>query len=186
MDNWRDYSSDGVDTRDHRPSEEELWDNTITEAIHTLTLDASNVHLVDSREKFYAMITDLTRQPMVAFDSEWKPTFGGAKEVSLIQLATRESIYLIDVMVNQLEGSDWASLARNVFNKDDILKVAFAPATDVSMFQKALPAFNVNYSPQTSSAILDLQDLWRYVANITSFRFPFQGEYFFFWRNTKS
>ncbi|XP_058445548.1 exonuclease mut-7 homolog [Malaya genurostris] len=154
----------------------ELWDSRNSEATHTLNLEDDHVHLVDSREKFYAMISDLRQQSIVAFDSEWKPTFGGSNEVSLIQLATWDDVYLIDVMMSRLDGSDWTALAKHVFNRDDILKLAFAPSTDISMFQKALPAFNVVYSSQNSSGILDLQDLWRYVGTIKNFCFPFEEE----------
>ncbi|XP_058836638.1 exonuclease mut-7 homolog [Topomyia yanbarensis] len=157
-------------------ADDEQWDAQSSEAMHTLSLDCRHVHLVDSREKFYAMISDLRQQSLVAFDSEWKPTFGGSNEVSLIQLATWDDVYLIDVMMSQLEGSDWVVLAKHVFNRDDILKLAFAPSTDISMFQKALPAFNVVYNSQNSSGILDLQDLWRHVDTIKNFRFPFEEE----------
>nr|7JW2_A Chain A, Exonuclease mut-7 homolog [Aedes aegypti]7JW2_B Chain B, Exonuclease mut-7 homolog [Aedes aegypti] len=143
---------------------------------HTLRLDESHVHLVDSKDKFYAMLSDLCRQSMIAFASEWKPTFGGANEVSLIQLATWDDVYMIDVMVSQLEPLDWAALAKNVFNRDDVLKLSFAPSTDISMFQKALPSFNVMYSSQSTSAILDLQLLWRHVERFDSFRFPYHEE----------
>lgn len=145
-----------------------------TETKLTLPLDESRVHLVDSREKFFAMTSDLSQQSLVAFDSEWKPTFGGANEVAVIQLATRDDVYLVDVLVSQLQGSDWSELA-SVFNRDDVLKLAFAPSTDFNMFQKALPAFNVSYGPQSGSTILDLQVLWRKVDAIKSFQFPFKG-----------
>ncbi|XP_001861848.2 exonuclease mut-7 homolog [Culex quinquefasciatus] len=160
-----------------RPSQlDEKWDDPVaTETKLTLPLDESRVHLVDSREKFFAMTSDLSQQSLVAFDSEWKPTFGGANEVAVIQLATRDDVYLVDVLVSQLQGSDWSELA-SVFNRDDVLKLAFAPSTDFNMFQKALPAFNVSYGPQSGSMILDLQVLWRKVDAIKSFQFPFKEE----------
>ncbi|XP_062539983.1 exonuclease mut-7 homolog [Armigeres subalbatus] len=156
--------------------DDEQWDAPDSEPVHTLRLDESHVHLVDSRDRFFAMLSDLDRQSIIAFDSEWKPTFGGANEVSLIQLATWEDVYMIDVMVSRLETSDWAALAKNVFNRDDILKLSFAPSTDISMFQKALPSFNVIYSSQNTSGILDLQLLWRHVEKFDSFRFPYHEE----------
>ncbi|XP_062699607.1 exonuclease mut-7 homolog [Aedes albopictus] len=156
--------------------DDEQWDAPESEPAHTLRLDESHVHLVDTKDKFLAMLSDLSRQSVVAFDSEWKPTFGGANEVSLIQLATWDDVYMIDVLVSQLEPSDWAALAKNVFNRDDILKLSFAPSTDISMFQKALPSFNVIYSSQNTSAILDLQLLWRHVERFDSFRFPYHEE----------
>ncbi|XP_055551478.1 exonuclease mut-7 homolog [Wyeomyia smithii] len=155
----------------------DVWDAPSSgEPTHSLCLDDRHVHLVDSRDKFYAMISDLRQQSLISFDSEWKPTFGGSNEVSLIQLATWDNVYMIDVMTGQLETTDWVALAKNVFNRDDILKLAFAPSTDISMFQKALPSFNVTYNSQTSSSILDLQDLWRYVDTVKNFRFPFAEE----------
>lgn len=167
---------DDTEPKTRQDFEEEQWDAPHSEPAHALRLDESRVHLVDSKNKFYAMLSDLTRQSVIAFDSEWKPTFGGANEVSLIQLATWEDVYMIDVVVCRLEGPDWASLVKNVFNRDDILKLSFAPSTDISMFQKALPAFNVLYNSQTTSAILDLQLLWRHIERYDSFRFPYHEE----------
>ncbi|XP_053693223.1 exonuclease mut-7 homolog [Sabethes cyaneus] len=177
----QDYINESGDSnRSHhiqKIADNDVWDAPNTrEPTHTLSLDDCHVHLVDSRDKFYAMISDLRQQSLIAFDSEWKPTFGGTNEVSLIQLATWDNVYMIDVMTGQLEAADWVALAKNVFNRDDILKLAFAPSTDISMFQKALPAFNVSYNSQTSSSILDLQDLWRYVDTVKKFRFPFEEE----------
>lgn len=158
-------------------SKDDIWGPAPdTEPVHSLSLDESRIQLVDTKDKFNFMISDLSRQGKIAFDAEWKPTFGGSNDVSLIQLATKQNIYLIDVIATQIGGSDWAGLAKNVFNQDDILKLAFAPATDISMFQKALPSFNVVYNSQTTSGILDLQELWRHISDIEDFHFPYEEE----------
>jgi ribonuclease D len=88
-------------------------------------------------------------------------------------LATKNDVYLVDVMVLQLSNEDWSSLAKNVFNNSEILKLGFAPTTDISMFQKSFPALNVVHN----ASILDLQDLWRRIVTIRGFKFPFDVEY---------
>lgn len=60
--------------------------NESAESIHLLSLELSQLHLVDTRTKFYAMLRTLIRENMVAFDAEWKPTFFSTNEVALIQL----------------------------------------------------------------------------------------------------
>lgn len=88
-----------------------------------LTLDNSKIILVNSRDKFFKMLRYLSVQYLVAFDAEWKPTFCSSNELALIQLATREYVYLIDVIQLKIANKDWHQLGRYVFNNNEVLKL---------------------------------------------------------------
>lgn len=96
--------------------------NTTTES-HRLSLDESSIVLVDERNKFYKMLKYLSGQYLISFDAEWKPTFSSTNELALIQIATREYIYLIDVVQLNIGLDDWSQLGKYVFNNNEILKL---------------------------------------------------------------
>lgn len=164
-------------------SSEENWDleypvdSSNKEVIHQLKLAASQLIMVDTVRDFHNMIEELSKVEMIAFDTEWKPAILKNNEISLIQLATRERVYLIDVMTlsdRRICSEDWSRLGREIFNNENILKLGFAQSTDFSMFDKFLPAIGVQY--ETMHSQLDIQELWRKVGKIRDFRFPFYDE----------
>lgn len=93
------------------------------ESTYTLQLPESSIILVDNVHKFKEMLKKLRMQNFIAFDSEWKPTFSANNEVALIQLATRDSIFLVDVVSLDIQNEDWSAFGRFVFNNDEILKI---------------------------------------------------------------
>lgn len=78
---------------------------------------------VDRRDTFDDMLSYLTRQNLVAFDAEWNPIKTSSPELALIQLATAERIFLIDVISADISRDDWNRLATLVFNNLEILKL---------------------------------------------------------------
>lgn len=90
---------------------------------HRLSLDESSIVLVDERNKFYKMLKYLSDQYLISFDAEWKPTFSSTNELALIQIATRDYIYLIDVVQLKIGSDDWSQLGKYVFNNNEILKL---------------------------------------------------------------
>uniref|UniRef100_A0A1B0CE09 3'-5' exonuclease domain-containing protein n=1 Tax=Lutzomyia longipalpis TaxID=7200 RepID=A0A1B0CE09_LUTLO len=104
-------------------------------AYHRLRKD-TKIILVATRTEFREMIDYLREQSVVGFDAEWKPTFRANNEVALIQLATRTRVYLIDVICLRVQSEDWTRLGRLVFNNDEVLKLGFSPANDVSILPK--------------------------------------------------
>lgn len=109
-------------------------------------------------------------------DAEWKPTFGLTTDVALIQLATRNVVYLVDVVTLDLHASQWGLLGKYVFNNEEILKLGFAPTSDLSMLQKSLPSLNLASHSWSLSSYLDLQQFWRKLNSLNSFQFPYPGE----------
>lgn len=147
------------------------------ECVHTLPLNKCCVILVNEIELYREMINDLQTSKIISFDTEWKPTILSCSDVSLIQLAKRDRIYLVDVitlMQHNMSSRDWSLLGRCIFNNEEILKLGFAHSTDISMLVK-FQAFGIQHN-QSSHSYLDLQGLWQKVINFPDFRFPFHED----------
>lgn len=148
------------------------------EEIHTLPIDPSRIVLVNTTSSYRSMIADLRCSKMIAFDTEWKPTILACNDVSLIQLAKRDMVYLVDMislMQAKMADEDWSMLGKWIFNNDEILKIGFAHSTDISMLMKFQP-LGIQSSQQSSHSYLDLQGLWQKVANFADFKFPFHDD----------
>lgn len=79
-------------------------------------------------------------------------------------------------MTLKLDSSQWSRLGKSVFNNDEILKLGFAPASDLSMLQKSLPSLNISNQSWALSSYLDLQLLWRTLLTVKGFSFPYSGD----------
>lgn len=149
------------------------------DSVHTLPPNEKcRVILVNDVEIYRAMINDLQSAKMITFDTEWKPTIISCSDVSLIQLAKRDTIYLVDVitLMNQkMSERCWNLLGKCIFNNEEILKIGFAHSTDISMLVK-FQAFGIQHNQHSSHSYLDLQSLWQKIVNFTGFRFPFHED----------
>lgn len=146
--------------------------------LHTLPLDDCRIILVNTVAEYRKMIGDLRTTKMIAFDTEWKPTILSCNDVSLIQLAKRDLVYLVDVISliqAKMSDADWSLLGKWIFNNDEILKLGFAHSTDILMLVKFQP-LGIQSSLQSSHSYLDLQGLWQKVTNFQHFQFPFHEE----------
>lgn len=118
--NFNQKCDQSENNKKYSPKRSEI--NTIR--YHALKLNQSHIRLIDSRDKFIEMLSYLTSQQFVAFDAEWKPICTTSSQtVALIQFATAERIYLLDVVTIQLNNGDWNRLANDVFNNLEILKI---------------------------------------------------------------
>ncbi|CAO1409572.1 unnamed protein product [Diamesa hyperborea] len=164
-DDWGEYSNTS-----NIPKEQET--------VHTLNLDESQLILVDNLTKYQEMIKDLSSSQIISFDTEWKPKLGlSGNNVSLIQFAKRDIVYLVDVikLMEQIPEHEWSKLGRMIFNNDDILKLGFAHATDLTMLDK-FAALNIQSAlSQQSASYLDLQELWTR-CNEIHMKFPYRDD----------
>lgn len=160
------------------------WDEPIAEIklveedVHKLSIDDSKVIIVDTVEKYRCALAILQKSKMIAFDTEWKPTISAENDVSLIQLAVRDEIYLIDVITltqQRMSSQDWSCLGKFIFNNNEILKLGFSHATDISMLMK-FEALTIQDFQKASHSYLDLQGLWQKVSTIGEFEFPFHQD----------
>lgn len=91
---------------------------------HSLRIPLSNVLMVDSEAAMQKMIDEgLLAIDIVGVDTEWKPVFGSApNNMSIIQIATCDKVYLIDVLA--LNSSKlWSKLGAVLFVNQNILKL---------------------------------------------------------------
>lgn len=112
-------------TAPSEPEEWADWDATAPKppiVYHSFDARRTPIIMVDTRDKYFQMLTYLTAQIVIAFDSEWKP-INCAPEVALIQLATKERVYLVDVILIDINANEWNRLATEVFNNVEILKL---------------------------------------------------------------
>lgn len=161
------------------PSTSDATTTTPPEEFLKLSLPPNCIQHVQTATQFTAMLADLCAQRLIAFDSEWKPTFCSDNELAIVQLATRQRVYIVDVANTKLPNDDdWHQLASAVFANEQIVKLAFSPASDLVMFGKSMPGFaNVH---QTLAGCLDLQLVWQHLNSVPrqQFCFPFDGDRF--------
>jgi hypothetical protein len=150
----------------------------ITEQVYELSIDKSKVVIIETIDEFRKTIHLLQKYKMISFDTEWKPSISEENDVSLIQLGTRDGVYLIDVITlvqNRMSDEDWSMLGRNIFNNNEILKLGFAHSTDISMLMK-FEALEIHDFQKSPHSYLDLQGLWQKVSTIPEFKFPFHQD----------
>lgn len=146
--------------------------STMKEEFLQLELRDEAIILVDRKSTFTDMMRTLQRQSLIGFDSEWKPSACQVETVSLLQLATFDRVYLIDVTSEDITDDLWKLFGRNIFNNLEILKIGFALRQDLTMLQKSLPQMNLCLS--SASCYLDLKDLWIRLKYMQSFSFPYK------------
>lgn len=139
-----------------------------------LELRDEAIILVDNKSTFTDMIKSLERHNLIGFDSEWKPSACQVEVVSLLQLATFDKVYLIDVMSQDITDDLWKLFGRNIFNNLEILKVGFALQQDLAMLQKSLPQMNLCLS--SGSCYLDMKHLWKRLQYLQHFSFPYKRD----------
>ncbi|PNF25254.1 hypothetical protein B7P43_G13163 [Cryptotermes secundus] len=113
---------------------------------------------------------------MVGIDSEWKPYFGTRRnELALIQIATRERVYILDVCNLGSECPElWHGLGLILFANETIIKLGFGLIMDMNMMKQSLP--HLGGASCSGSGCMDLVLLWQKLAQDHSFVFPFADE----------
>lgn len=126
-DSVRKNSDKKCDQNDNKKYSPKRNDSVDAARYYRLKLNPSPhfITYVDRRNAFEEMLSYLTRQHLVAFDAEWNPikTEQKQNEIALIQFATAERIFLIDVISTDITIDLWNKLAANVFNNLEILKI---------------------------------------------------------------
>lgn len=108
-----------------RNSPKRLENRADSARYHRLKLNSSPhfITIVNRRDTFDQMLSYLSRQHTVAFDCEWNPIKTSSPELALIQFATTERVFLIDVISTHISLDYWNRLATNIFNNLEILKI---------------------------------------------------------------
>ncbi|KAF4524851.1 hypothetical protein B566_EDAN014702, partial [Ephemera danica] len=162
---------------------EEDWDNPeptcSSEEYHSLSLPMTSIFMVDTPQALKDLVVkDLKGVTIVGIDAEWKPYFGNKRtELALLQIATFNSIYLIDVLTlkTTITASQWTLFIDSLFLDDTILKLGFGLKTDLTAIANVWPNLGITLSCETG-CFIDLHSLWRRLAIDYNFSFPFAGD----------
>lgn len=144
---------------------------------HTLALPDSSIVMVDSEQLLKDCFDYISNHDckMVGMDSEWKPAFGGQQnEVALIQLATWDRIFILDVIgMANVSPSVWHDALKLFFENPDIIKLGFSLGSDMVMIKSSIaPLANIKLN---GTGYLDLASVWRHLQN-KGINFPYSGE----------
>lgn len=137
------------------------------------TLPTSMIFLVDNVPDFEKMLDNILDVDIVGVDCEWKPSFSVHRsELALLQLATRKSIYVLDIItLGQKASHLWRELGKFLFNNCDILKLGFSLSSDFSMIRAALPHLNIN----NLHSFLDLLNVWKHLDKSAKIHYPYEA-----------
>ncbi|XP_014243855.1 exonuclease mut-7 homolog [Cimex lectularius] len=139
---------------------------------HTLSLPMSSIIIVDTEPKFIHLIESaVDGATIVGLDTEWKPTLQNSTSgLSLMQLATHNKIYLIDVIAVGNYNHLWEEFSTIFLSNQNIIKIGFSLSADFSAMKQHLPIGNISIS---GSGFLDLATLWTRLVRDYNFQFPF-------------
>ena len=104
---------------------EETWgcDDTFLQ----LSLPDSSLVMVDTVEAMMSLVEHFSYggATIAGMDSEWKPAFGGRQsELALVQVATTDRVFIIDVVNLAGKGPQvWDQLGNCLFRNKEILKL---------------------------------------------------------------
>jgi ribonuclease D len=92
------------------------------------------IHLINSDADLQAVAPDLAAAKIFGFDTETRPAFkkGESFKVALVQLSTESNAYII--RMHYLTNFD---LIKNIFEKEDVIKVGVAVLEDIKKLQKS-------------------------------------------------
>ncbi|KAK3927247.1 Exonuclease mut-7-like protein [Frankliniella fusca] len=177
----RDYVKENPNARPEFPRHEEVavqdCDKNSSDTFHTLSLPDSDIQMVDSEKLLRDCMAYINNHDckVVGIDSEWKPAFGGKQnELALIQIATWDRIFILDVIgMSQVSEEAWLEASLLFFENPEVVKLGFSLGGDMVMIKNAItPLANMKLN---GSGYLDLAQVWRRLQN-KGMTFPFSGQ----------
>ncbi|MDX9881867.1 MAG: 3'-5' exonuclease [Prolixibacteraceae bacterium] len=91
------------------------------------------IFLIDNEADYYAAVDFLSREKVLGFDTETKPSFkkGQVNQVALLQLATRDKAFLFRLNQTGLENG-----IRGILQNPNIKKIGVAIRDDIKTLQR--------------------------------------------------
>jgi hypothetical protein len=120
----------------HIPINEPGEFEPLTSGAYRLQVPRENVIIVDSSD----FIPQIQFGMVAGVDAEWRPTLHKYEQttLSIIQIATRDVVYIFDMLA--LAGdAKIDELLTEFFQNEDIKKCGIGLKNDVKVFQKSLP-----------------------------------------------
>ncbi|KAK9499662.1 hypothetical protein O3M35_002669 [Rhynocoris fuscipes] len=148
----------------------------ITEKYHRLSLPPSAIHIIDNYEKFIGFIKHCSyfkKMEVVGIDAEWKPTMvTAATEISLLQIATSEEIFLLDVLALSQYIHVWKEFDQQFFRNSSIMRLGFSLKSDLNKLGHTLHLEGLE-----TVKYLDLFTLWNKLLKEYHYSFPYPGNH---------
>ncbi|KAL6435567.1 hypothetical protein ACFW04_005491 [Cataglyphis niger] len=165
--------NDGAST-----SKDENWEPIEdNQNYHILKLPRESINVVDNGRLFEEFLDNgLRNVTIVGIDLEWKPSFGTKQpELALIQVATEDNVYILDVTTLGNELSElWAELGLMLFGNKNIIKIGFGIAHDITVIRNSIST--LSSIKNHGQGYLDLMILWRKLSEDYNFIFPYKGD----------
>ncbi|XP_039287135.1 exonuclease mut-7 homolog [Nilaparvata lugens] len=166
---------DGSDESNQNVEEEDWEKDTLVSTQHyELPLSSDNIVMIDTLEKLeqlseFGLSDDLTT---VGLDAEWKPAFSHNPSVlSLLQIATKDRVFLIDILSIDKSSSVWHRFGSALFANQNILKLGFSFESDIHMLKENIKVFE--NLKMTGLGFLDLASLWNTLTKDWSINLPY-------------
>ncbi|XP_013188882.2 exonuclease mut-7 homolog [Amyelois transitella] len=143
----------------------ENWDveSRDSKEYYKMSLTSDQIIMIDTGEKFYdLMISRLKGCNIVSIDCEWKPSFGATQfQVALIQVATVDSVYLIDTLLlnKQQYSSFWHTFNKSLLDNGEIIKLGFGLEQDLKEMKTSI--IGLGNIKLKGEGLLDLCVLWK-------------------------
>lgn len=127
------------------------------QAVHLSLPQAYRTCVVDTEPDVQQMRGELVAARLVGFDAEWQQTEAGEAVPSLLQLATVDAAFLVDLMA--LGSSDvLAAALEAVFCQPHIVKVGFDGFADLTKVSRGFPKLAAACGPG-AAGVVDVQGL---------------------------
>ncbi|XP_070531738.1 exonuclease mut-7 homolog isoform X2 [Ptychodera flava] len=114
-----------------------------SDQFYKLSIPFENIEIIDSAESLQKCAEILFKPgTIIGIDSEWRPSFGPIKcpvKVSLLQLATIDSVFILDMMTlsESVDDSVMTDFALHLFTTPDVLKLGYGIDGDIKMLFKS-------------------------------------------------
>ncbi|XP_051907448.1 exonuclease mut-7 homolog [Hippocampus zosterae] len=126
-------------------------------------LSKEKVQYVDTLEALQSCRDALLKKgSVVGVDMEWQPNFGcsSAQQVALIQLATFDTVFLLDLCANGFcQHPETTAFIRSFFSEQNLLKLGYGMTGDLKCLKSTWPQFVEE--PLKTEGLLDLLNVHR-------------------------
>ncbi|KAL1116958.1 hypothetical protein AAG570_004286 [Ranatra chinensis] len=153
----------------------DCWDMDFSnDYFYRLVLPPSSIVIVDTEGGLASLVEcGLAGVSRVGIDSEWKPVLNRSRsELALLQIATPDKVYLVDVIALAPFKHLWHELGLILFANQDVVKLGFSLNHDMSMLSRYIELSDANLS---GPGYLDLASVWSKLVSDFNFRFPFEA-----------
>lgn len=143
---------------------EEFKQTPENDSYYKLPIGISRIIFVDNENKFEEMLLKITGVETVGLDCEQQIN----NDLSIIQIATKDSIFIIDSMCGKF---NWEKFIDAFFNNYKITKLGCEILHDLKTIEKFL-----SIKIDESASYIDLGRLGQKLKTVKDFKFPFEEE----------